>query len=134
AVSQLQRARIEHSLKNMSADLRSKSVGKLTVYYYDAPAAVRAVLIDERTLAFGWYIYTHTLCPNPDFPNDKFDLLGHDAPGIVCYRGSAEFEVLLATFKKLQENYDSHSQATGARPAFQFPLAQPAIQMATTKP
>ena len=40
------------------------------------------------------------------YPEDKYWLKGHNAPGILCFHGSNEFEVLHKTLNHVKDNFD----------------------------
>jgi len=104
AVSDLQKERIENTVKQLDADVACGS-GNLTIHYYDPPGAIRAALIDKDILGAGWYLYEHLSRPDPNYPADKFRIKGHNAPGILCFNGCSEFKVLSASLESLHANF-----------------------------
>lgn len=99
-ISQMQKERILNAIKDLPGELSTTS-GVLKVYEYDQPASVRGVIIDDRILAIGWYTYecvSKSGQEDPDYPDDKFLLSGHDVPGMLLYEGSLEFEIFKDLF------------------------------------
>jgi hypothetical protein len=111
-VSSMQKKRIISSIKDLPGELSSTS-GILKVYKYDPSASIRGVMIDNRVLAIGWYVYEYVtkLERDSDYPDDRFFLSGHDVPGIVVREGSLEFEVFKDLFLKQVQNFQKGTDA-----------------------
>ena len=120
-ISTMQKERIEHQIKGLPGEL-SKTRGVLKVYKYDPPASVRGVIIDNRLLAIGWYIYEYVPKPQRDstYPDDAFLLSGHDVPGMLLHEGSLEFEIFKDLFLNQVTNFGKDDDGNIKEPAFRL--------------
>ncbi|MGA7194603.1 MAG: hypothetical protein WBW94_13325 [Anaerolineales bacterium] len=93
----------------MSTEVALRHLDKLTIIDYDPPAAFRAIKLDDKVLAVGWYIYYYVDRRNPverrQFGTDKIKVRGHDQPGTIVFSGSKEYEVMNNLFQRLVKNF-----------------------------
>jgi hypothetical protein len=76
--------------------------GRINYHFYHPYASVRAVLLDDAVLAIGWYTYRHISHDTENLETGKersetgppYMVRGAEAPGMLVYHGSSEFEVL----------------------------------------
>ena len=69
--------RIKNAITAIPTQITSKS-GTLTVYTYDTPALIKAVMIENYVLAIASYMYEHAISSAlPELSNNSFDLSGH---------------------------------------------------------
>ena len=116
AVSKLQSDRISKSISDFESEFEECRNGKLTVYYYNGPGAMRAVPIDGKTLAAGWYLYKHPPRTHENPPEGEFKIHGYDAPGVLCNAGKPGFDVLFQTFEDLVADFEDYNKAKGRGP------------------
>ena len=99
-----------------------KGSAKLKVYEYDPPASLRAIKLDEKVLAIGWYIYQYVDKENPrdklNYPEDDIKLYGHNIPGKLLFAGSQEFEIMNKLFQDLITNFSKHIKAHNIKPIY----------------
>ena len=104
-----------------SERLNKKSKGTLVVYDYDPPASLRAVRLDNKILAVGWYIYKYVDHEEKsNYPEDEIKLLGHNQPGKLLYSGTHEYDVMNELFEHLIMNFEKHIKLNGKKPVFEF--------------
>lgn len=102
-------------------EIKNKSKGTLMVYDYDPPASLRAVKLDNKILAVGWYIYKFVdKNEKKRYPEDEIKLLGHNQPGKLLYFGSREYDVMSELFDYLVENFNTHIKLNNKKPIFEF--------------
>jgi nucleoside phosphorylase len=98
----------ETSLKLYLSNLPKPPVGGRLVYHFYRPlASVRAVLLDDAVLAIGWYTYRH-IQKNP--VTGPYMVRGAEAPGLVAYRGSPDFNVFRDFIKRTAEELDERAE------------------------
>ncbi len=120
-INQIQQERINRTITELPTDVRGSS-GMLEIYQYDPPASIRGVIIDNRVLAIGWYVYEYV--PKSErshnYPNDKLAVWGHDTPGMLIYKGSLEFEIFKKAFSKQVRNYKQNMSELNRKPSLRI--------------
>jgi len=101
-----------------------KGSAKLKVYEYDPPASLRAIKIDDKVLAIGWYIYEYVdkgnLQDKQTYPDDDIKLYGHSIPGKLLFAGSQEYEIMNKLFQELISNFNKHIKSNNIQPIFKI--------------
>jgi hypothetical protein len=117
AINQTQKERIISTIKDFSTDLASTS-GTLKVYQYDSPASIRGVLIDNKVLAIGCYIYEYECKSqrNQGCSNEQVAVWGHDSAGMLLHQGSVEFELFKEQFSRQVSNYEEYIDDIQGKP------------------
>lgn len=121
AISQMQTVRIENGVQQLRGELQVSARYKLTVYEYDVPASMRAVKIDDKVLAIGWYMNEYAFQRDPDYPQDQYELSGHDVPGMLFYSGSSAFAAFDKMFTNQIKNFEAHYKISGKQPILKAP-------------
>jgi len=108
--------RIDNVRRRFYGDLTSELRARLIVRRYPAPGTVSCIVIrladGEEFILFGIYSYerVHTVSPDidgyrhPDYPDEEFQLSGHDRATILAWRGSDAFAHLHDTYTALTKN------------------------------
>lgn len=83
-----QRDRIVHAIAQFKRELpgcakKGSKNGSIKIYQCNAPLSMRAALLDDRRMAFGWYIYEAATSPPENCPADKLAVWGHNSWGFV---------------------------------------------------
>lgn len=78
--------------------------GSCKFYYYHPRATLRGVWIKDHLLAIGPYIYQNS-AENPDNSEDRLVIKGHDAPGMLFWFGSPEYDVFSVAFEQVINNF-----------------------------
>ena len=84
---------------------RQAGSGLCRIYEYIPRATLRAILIPGQLLAIGPYIYQASSRIDVRYPEDKIEIKGHDAPGMLVWHGSPEYEVFEKALSDLVENF-----------------------------
>lgn len=127
--SRFQAHRIIDTTMNLRSELGDALLEpeQLEVYKYRVASSMSAVKIDNRVLYMGWYTYEQTTHPvHKAFPEDTFELSGHDRAAVVAWEGTndpqkpgepfgmmddmSDYQKLNKTFSKLEENYREHAE------------------------
>jgi hypothetical protein len=82
------------------------------------------VSIDDKVLGIGWYAYEHALEEDPNFPDDRVEVSGHDVAGSLLYAGSSEYAIFSRMFRAQIKNYEAHCARVGRSPVLELPLPQ----------
>jgi hypothetical protein len=108
AINDHQAVRIQERLDKLSNDLdtHARGTGVVDVYTYEAPAAVRAVLISGRMLYIGAYYYKVMPISEP-----KFDIRGGEMPLLAVPSNHQDFEVLSREIVDMVDNWKQHGKA-----------------------
>ena len=126
AISERQRERIQETLNQMEdVVMTTRGSGQMRLIEYTLPASIRAILIDDEVLVWGSYVYHDIANPVPAYPNDNIRIHGHDAPGLLLWSGTPEFEVFRNAFVELAANLEASAARTGnldRRASLQAPL------------
>ncbi|MGF6611722.1 hypothetical protein OKW45_006644 [Paraburkholderia sp. WSM4175] len=105
----MQSARIQAQRSHLPKVLiRRITQGKCKIFEYRPRATLRGILIPGHLLALGPYIYqaspTSFMEADP-FPDDRIEIKGHDAPGMLYWYDSPEYRVFCDAYLDLVENY-----------------------------
>lgn len=123
AVSTHQRDRILSSINGMEDQLKTSYEGKrrpkLTIYYYDAPASIRGILVDDKMLIIGWYTYNHQIKAHPK--DDAFKIAGHNKVSLRVDKEDPGFNSLRSMFQAQIMDYEQHKNATGQKAVLVLP-------------
>jgi hypothetical protein len=85
--------------------LRHNNHGTCKIFEYRPPATLRGILIQGHLLAIGPYIYQMPSRHDPSYPDDKFVIKGHDAPGMLFWYDTHEYRVFCDAYEKLVEDF-----------------------------
>lgn len=104
---QMQTNRIQTQRSHLPAVLlRHNKSGTCRIYEYSPRATMRGIWIENHLLAIGPYIYQNTsIIREDEYRSDGIVLKGHDAPGMLLWDGTREYEVFHAAFIELVENF-----------------------------
>ena len=112
AINGHQKSRITEMLEKFANELdpRARGVGTLEIFTYQAPASVRAVLIEKRSLYIGAYFYKVMPISTPDF-----DTRGGDMPLLVVPSDHDDFPVLSNEVLDMVENWKKNGKAASVQ-------------------
>lgn len=77
--------------------------------------------IDNELLAIGWYTYEHVIKPDMNYPDDAFEISGHDVAGILLFHGSPEYDTFNRMFMNQLHNYEQHIRIKKKQPKLELP-------------
>jgi len=110
-VSKYQRKRIEQFLCDLQNELfcikGCPESGEIAIYKYAAPASVRAVLLDDKILAFGPYLYEVHPVPVAKKKPKLLDVRGAELPLLVLRKADPDFEMIRELISDLVKNWKS---------------------------
>ncbi|MEL6461721.1 MAG: hypothetical protein AAFQ91_26400 [Cyanobacteria bacterium J06621_15] len=86
-------------------------ISTLEIHYYNVPASIRGVLIDDEVLGIGWYTYTHKINDDNKSLKNKFEVTGYNIAGILFYKGSNDYEIFKRMFKEQVKDYDEYNKS-----------------------
>jgi hypothetical protein len=121
AVGDEQRSRINLSVDGLPSELEAAGQPSLKVCHYQAPASTRGILIDRKILIIGFYTYEHVFKHSQKYPNDKFEISGHDRPCWLLYEGTPEFSIMRDMFEEQLANFRENHKNRDCPPALQWP-------------
>lgn len=110
AVNTEQKKRIESVIESMPTDLGKECGTSIDIIAYKTDASIRAVMLDDKIIVFGWYIFENKNKPNPKFPEDTVNLWGHNMPGIILHKGSVGFNDAAYFFHNTVKNLEKHGE------------------------
>ncbi len=116
AVSDSQKEKILTISRQMDENISRSNPFTLTIYEYNAPASIRAVLIDRKILGIGPYVYEYMFSQNENFPDDRFEISGHDMPGRLFYEGTLGFQAFSVMIDKIVANYKKYYEVNNLTP------------------
>ncbi len=105
-VSAWQQNRVRRFLKELPNELQnipcSGACGQIVVYKYDAPASIRAILIDDKVLTLGCYLYQkHQL----NSRSKILDVRGGELPLMLLTKKDSDFEIVRNMLLRLIDNW-----------------------------
>ena len=105
-VSKWQKDRIARFLEELPNELQNidpcKGSCRIDIYKYNAPASIRAVLIDDKILTSGPYLYQkHRLGEQ----GNLLDVRGAELPLLLLTRNDPDFETVRVMILRLIENW-----------------------------
>jgi hypothetical protein len=111
-VSEWQRNRIERFLMELQNELRnisgSPDSGEISLYKYHAPASIRAVLLDDKIMTTGPFLYqVHDV----DGRGPILDVRGGELPLLLLKAGDPDFDVFRGMIIGLIKNWNSKGVA-----------------------
>jgi hypothetical protein len=119
AISQRQKHRIKSNVIEMDDEIKINGDGSLKVYFYDTPASFRGVIIDDKILSIGNYLYEY--CNDKLFPDDKMAISGHDVPGLLLHEGSRWYDIYSKMFYDMVANYNQDIKSNKRKPVLNLP-------------
>jgi len=102
ACNKAQRGKVAYvagDMRNIHKDDVEGSKASLRVFYYMAPASIRAVLIDDELLAVGWYTYHQERAVITR--EDGINVQGDNRPLVIVSKGRPEFDPLVQMFNRV---------------------------------
>lgn len=105
SINDFQRERLINFEKSTLNVFTNEERQRLQIIHYNVPASFRAVLVDNKILAVGWY--TYVINQDADLA-DEIRIRGHNTPGILCYKGSPEFDCFIKEFNIVKDGFCKH--------------------------
>jgi len=109
AINPRQTARIQETLdefKQNEISPKARARDHVRVYTYRAPGAVRAIVIDQRLIYIGCFLYRLEKISAPDL-----DARGGDVPLLVIPAGHPKFALISDSIKDMIKNWKDYDQA-----------------------
>ncbi|WP_129350543.1 hypothetical protein [Solidesulfovibrio carbinolicus] len=110
AVGVEQTRRIEGVLDNMSTEVGGTHGAPIEVTAYRTEASLRGLMLDDKVVALGWYVFKKKDKLSPKFTHDDVNIWGHNMPGILLYKGNSNFEEAANFFRKMKKHYEKHGE------------------------
>ena len=95
------------TFRERSKEIPNSSTFK--VYEFEAPASIRAILIDDKILCLGHYTVELGRAGQQSNPDDRISVSGHDRPTMIYRSGTTQFEIFSTMVTRLADNFRQHA-------------------------